>query len=97
MRNNPVRKAIYALKPFYQVSRTTLTQIHNTGMDIFNEVDEETAALIFQLLIEDSEQFIALCIGNGKAREGELPDTQVAFDLLKKDLERMFQALKIAK
>lgn len=57
-------------------------------MDFYNEIDAETAALIIQLQIEDSEEFAAENMGKGKAKEGELSDEQIAVELFKEDLER---------
>jgi hypothetical protein len=57
-------------------------------MDMFADMDFETATLILQLQLEDSNELFESCEGKGKGREGELSDSQVAFQTYKEDLER---------
>lgn len=59
-------------------------------MDIIDlsGLDEETAALIIQLQLEDSQALAEQHGGKGKAPEGSITDSQVAFRLYAKDLER---------
>ena len=57
-------------------------------MEPFNTMDEETAALIIQLQIEDSQELAAISEGKGKGREGHLTDTQFALELYKEELQR---------
>lgn len=51
-------------------------------------MDEASALLIIQLQIQDSQELYTTCQGKGKAREGELPDSQFAIKLFQEDLER---------
>jgi hypothetical protein len=57
-------------------------------MDMFADMDFETATLILQLQLEDSNELFESCEGKDKGREGELSDSQVAFQTYKEDLER---------
>lgn len=57
-------------------------------MDIFDDMDTATAALIVRLQLEDSEEQFESLVGKGKAREGGLSDAQFALQLYKEDLER---------
>ena len=57
-------------------------------MNVFNYMDEDSAALIIQLQIQDSQQLSALYEGKGKGREGYLSDCQLAMNLYLEDLER---------
>lgn len=51
-------------------------------------MDEATAALIFRLQIEDSEELRETFEGKGKGREGEIPDALLALQLHTEDLNR---------
>ena len=57
-------------------------------MDAFIAMDSETAALILQLQIEDSNELLSSCEGKGKGIEGVLSDTQVALQVYKEELQR---------
>ena len=57
-------------------------------------MDEATAALVIQLQIEDSEELSSLCKGKGKAKEGDISDSQIAFELYQEDLERNASVIK---
>ena len=56
-------------------------------MDIFANMDIGSAALIFQLQLEESNEVFESFEGKGKGREGDLSDSQVAFQLYKEDME----------
>jgi hypothetical protein len=69
-------------------------------MDIFNNMDEDTAALILQLQLEDSLELSAISEGEGKGSEGEVTDTQYALGLYKEGLQRntsIINDLKLSK
>jgi len=57
-------------------------------MDAFGTMDSETAALILQLQIQDSDELFSACEGKGKGIEGVLTDTQLALQLYKEGLQR---------
>jgi hypothetical protein len=57
-------------------------------MDIFNDIDEETAAVIIQIQLDDSNDLYNKLEGKGKSRQGTLMDSQVALQLYRGDLER---------
>jgi hypothetical protein len=57
-------------------------------VNVFNAMDEPSAALIIQLQIQDSQRLSEAYEGKGKGREGELLDSQLATDLYRDDLER---------
>lgn len=57
-------------------------------MDVSNNMDDDTAALILQLQLEDSQELFTTCEGKGKGREGDISDTQLALNLYREDLER---------
>ena len=66
----------------------------------FDSIDEDTAALIIQLQLEDSEAIIATAEGKGKGREGELHDVQVALQLYRgymQQVETFFTDRKMTK
>ncbi|PVH84534.1 hypothetical protein DL98DRAFT_485129 [Cadophora sp. DSE1049] len=51
-------------------------------------MDSETAALILQLHIEDSDELFSSCEGKGKGIEGVVSDTQIALQLYRDELQR---------
>ncbi|KAH8593668.1 hypothetical protein B0O99DRAFT_208102 [Bisporella sp. PMI_857] len=55
------------------------------NMDLFEGMDNATAAIIIQLQLEDAEGLIDR---KGKGREGELSDAQVTLELLREDVQR---------
>jgi hypothetical protein len=55
---------------------------------MFSFIDEDSAALIIQLQIHDSQLLSARYEGKGKGREGEPSDWQLAINLYQEDLER---------
>ncbi len=55
---------------------------------LLNCMDEETAAMIIQIQLEDSLEFSERSEGKGKRREGELSDLQLAINLYQEDLKR---------
>lgn len=57
-------------------------------MNMYGDMDEDSAALIIQLQIKDSQLLFERCEGKGKGREGELSDWHLAISLYQKDLER---------
>lgn len=57
-------------------------------MDVFNDLDDETTALIIQFQLEDSAALIAAVEGKGKGRDCDLSDAQVALELYGQDLQR---------
>lgn len=63
-------------------------------MTTFDDIDDESAAMILQLQIEDSDEIFAQLEGNGKRPEGLLSDDQLAFQILKEELERDAATLK---
>tara|TARA_R110002060_G_scaffold9683_2_gene14526 strand:+ start:1122 stop:1712 length:591 start_codon:yes stop_codon:yes gene_type:complete len=68
------------VEPAYPLSDLT--------MDAFGTMDSETAALILQLQIQDSDELFSACEGKGKGIEGVLTDTQLALQLYKEGLQR---------
>ncbi|PBP19053.1 IBR finger domain protein [Diplocarpon rosae] len=56
--------------------------------DTFDDMDLETAALILQLQIEDSEELFASSGGKGKGKEGVLSETQLALQIFKEEMQR---------
>ncbi|PBP18079.1 hypothetical protein BUE80_DR010964 [Diplocarpon rosae] len=58
------------------------------AMDSFADMDLETAALILQLQIDDSEELFASSDRKGKGREGVLSDTQLALQIFKEEMQR---------
>ena len=57
-------------------------------MDLTITMDEDSAALAIQLLIQDSRQLAAIISGKGKRKAGEISDDQLALEIYQKDLER---------
>ncbi|KAK6584119.1 hypothetical protein PZA11_003849 [Diplocarpon coronariae] len=57
-------------------------------MDAFDDIDSETAALILQLQIEDSEELYASNDRKGKGKEGVFSDTQLALQIFKEEMQR---------
>ncbi|KAI6709609.1 hypothetical protein JHW43_007879 [Diplocarpon mali] len=57
-------------------------------MDAFDDIDSETAALILQLQIEDSEELYASNDRKGKGKEGVFSDTQIALQIFKEEMQR---------
>ncbi|KAH7407616.1 IBR domain-containing protein [Cadophora sp. MPI-SDFR-AT-0126] len=51
-------------------------------------MDPETAALILQLQIQDSDELFSSCEGKGKGIEGVLSDTQIALQIYGEELQR---------
>ena len=56
-------------------------------MDVFANMDIGTAAVIFQLQLEESNEVFRSFEGNGKGREGVFSDSQIAFQMYMKDME----------
>jgi len=55
---------------------------------LFDGIDEATARLIIQLQLEDSEVLASTLDRKGKAREGDLTDSQVALQIYRDDMKR---------
>jgi hypothetical protein len=60
----------------------------NTMANMFDFMDEASAALIIQLQIQDSQQLSEAYGTKGKGREGELSDSQLSINLYREDLLR---------
>ncbi|KAF8847452.1 hypothetical protein BDZ45DRAFT_636984 [Acephala macrosclerotiorum] len=56
--------------------------------NMFDFMDEASAALIIQLQIQDSQLLSEACETKGKGREGELSDSQLSINLYREDLLR---------
>jgi hypothetical protein len=56
-------------------------------MGVFANMDIGTAAVIFQLQVEKSNEVFRSFEGNGKGREGVFSDSQIAFQMYMKDME----------
>ncbi len=70
------------------LENSSINSSRDFTMDIFDNVDSETAALILQLQIEDSDELFSSCERKGKGREGVVSDTQLALQYYIGDLER---------
>jgi hypothetical protein len=60
----------------------------NAMANIFDFIDEASAALIIKLQIQDSQQLSGAYGTKGKGREGELSDSQLSINLYREDLKR---------
>ncbi|TAQ85458.1 hypothetical protein B7494_g6206 [Chlorociboria aeruginascens] len=65
-----------------------MAQIHEAS---FHDLDEETAALIIQLQIEDADSYSSN--SKGKGREGDVLDEALAFNLQKEELKKIYSFL----
>jgi hypothetical protein len=57
-------------------------------MELFSNMDEETAALIIRLQMEENRLSQDQYIGKGKSVQGNLSDRQLVLKLFQDDLER---------
>jgi hypothetical protein len=56
-------------------------------VNVFNVIDEPSAAFIIQLQIQDSQRLFEACKAKGKGRERELSDSELAVNLYLEDLQ----------